>query len=122
MNNIYPKFGFIVEYVNDIETAKNFYEDVLGLEVKRHHPVFVQFDTFAIAADEPMANSNEPELYWLVENAEIAFEELSQKAEICLSIEQRPFGKVFGIKTPEGRPRYLLELNQKRPSQTVESG
>ena len=31
--NIKPKFGFIVEYVGDIETSKRFYEEVMGLEV-----------------------------------------------------------------------------------------
>ena len=48
------KFGFIVEYVKDIEIAKKFYVETLGLKVEREHPQYVQFDTFAIATDEPM--------------------------------------------------------------------
>ena len=47
------------------------------------------------------------------------FNELSSKAEILLPLKQMPFGKVFGIKDPAGRPLYLLEFAQERPSQTV---
>jgi catechol 2,3-dioxygenase-like lactoylglutathione lyase family enzyme len=118
--SIKPRFGFVIEYVKDVEAAKRFYVDVLGLEVERYHPTFVQFDTFAIAGDEPMAGNGEPELYWLVDDAEAAFSELSQKAEVTLPLKQVPFGKVFGIKDPVGRPRYLLELAKDRPSQRVQ--
>lgn len=112
-----PRFGFVVEYVSDIEASKRFYVDVLGLEVERHHPAFVQFETFAIASDEPMAESGEPELYWLVTDAEAAYQELSGEVEVSLPPTQKPFGKVFGVKDPDGRPRYLLELAKDRPSQ-----
>ncbi|HET6567084.1 MAG TPA: VOC family protein [Rhodothermales bacterium] len=111
-----PQFGFVVQYVTDIEAAKHFYVEVLGLEVKRYHPTFVQFDHFAIASDEPMAGDGRPELYWLVDDAEAAFSDLSQKAETSLPLTQKPFGKVFGIKDPDGRPRYLLEFSRERPS------
>lgn len=113
------KFGFVVEYVKDIEAAKDFYENVFGLEVERYAPTFVQFETFAIASDEPMGDGNAPELYWLVKDAEAAFKEISQNAEVCLPLEQKPFGKVFGIEDPDGRPRYLLELSAERPSQST---
>ena len=59
MNNK-PRFGFVVEYVKDIEAAKNFYIDVLGLEMQRYHPTFVQFDKFAIASDQPIGATGEP--------------------------------------------------------------
>ena len=112
-----PLFGFVVEYVNDVEAAKRFYVDILGLKVERYHPTYVQFDHFAIAGDRPIAGGGEPELYWLVDDAEAAFSDLSKKAEVSLSLEQKPFGKVFGIKDTDGRPRYLLELSKDRPSQ-----
>lgn len=112
-----PQFGFVVEYVKDVEAAKRFYVEVLGIEVRRYHPTFVQFDSFAIAGDEPMAGGGEPELYWLVDDAEAAFNDLSQKAEVSLPLTQKPFGKVFGIKDLDDRPRYLLELAKDRPSQ-----
>jgi len=115
--SVKPRFGFVVEYVTDIEAAKRFYVDVLGLEMERYHPTFVQFGTFAIANDQSMTGSRDPELYWLVDDAEEAFRELSQKAEVVAPLKQMAFGKVFSIKEPEGRPRFLLELARDRPSQ-----
>lgn len=114
-----PRFGFALEYVTDIEAAKRFYVDVLGLEMERHHPTFVQFASFAIANDESMSGSREPELYWLVDDAEAALKELSRKAEVSMPLRQMPFGKVFAIRDPAGRSRYLLELARERPSQAV---
>lgn len=119
--NIRPQFGFALEYVTDIEAAKRFYVEVLGLEVERYHPTFVQFHNFAIASDESLSGTRESELYWLVDNAEAAFHDLSQKAKVTFPLKQLPFGKVFAIEDPDGRPRYLIELAQNRPSQTVHS-
>jgi catechol 2,3-dioxygenase-like lactoylglutathione lyase family enzyme len=118
MSNI-PRFGFVVEYVKDIDAAKHFYVDVMGLRIQRSHPTFVQFETFAIASDAPMGGESEQELFWLVDDAQVAFDALSTKAEISLPLKQVPFGKVFGIRDQEGRPRYLLELSENRPSQRV---
>jgi catechol 2,3-dioxygenase-like lactoylglutathione lyase family enzyme len=117
--SITPQFGFVLEYVTDVEAAKRFYVDVLGLEVERYHPTFVQFKNFAIASDESLGGRGEPELYWLVDDAEAAFRDLSSKAEVSLPLKQMPFGKVFAIKDPAGRPRYLLELARDRPSRPV---
>lgn len=114
-----PRFGFVVEYVKDIEKAKKFYTDVLGLEMQRYHPTFIQFDHFAIATDTPLGSTGEPELYWLVDDAEAAFRELSQKAQVIAPLEQKPFGKVFSVRDADGRLRYLLELARVRPSQPV---
>lgn len=94
MNAERPRFGFVVEYVRDIETAKRFYVDVLGLKVEREHPTFVQFETFAIATDEPMGGEATQEVYWLVNDAGRAFTALAEKAEICLPLKQVPFGTV----------------------------
>ncbi|MGI8552695.1 MAG: hypothetical protein ACR2PL_18190 [Dehalococcoidia bacterium] len=68
------------------------------------------------ASDESMDGSGDPEPYWRVADAETAYSDLSQKAEVSLPLKQMPFGKVFGIKDPAGRPRYLVELAQDRPS------
>ena len=119
-----PRIGFALEYVSDIEAAKRFYVEVLGLEVEREAPTFVQFKdpagaNFAIASDESMGGRGDLELYWLVDDAEAAFSDLSQKAEVSLPLKEMPFGKVFGIKDPAGQPRYLLELAQARPSRRV---
>jgi predicted enzyme related to lactoylglutathione lyase len=114
-----PRFGFVLEYVADVEVAKQFYTDVLGLEVQRYHPSYVQFEHFAVASDESMSGLREPEVYWLVEDADAAFADLSQRAEVSMPVTQMPFGKVFGIKDPAGRPKYLLEFAKDRPSQAV---
>ena len=114
-----PRFGFIVEYVTDIEAAKRFYIEVIGLEVERQNPVYVQFDHFAIASDESMSGNRDSEVYWLVDDAEAAFSDLSQKGEVILPLRQLPFGKTFGIKDPDGQALYLLEFAQNRPSQPV---
>jgi catechol 2,3-dioxygenase-like lactoylglutathione lyase family enzyme len=114
-----PKFGFSVEYVTDIEAAKRFYVEVFGLEVARSSPVYVQFDHFALASDESLSGSREPEVYWLVDDTEAAFSALSPQAEVSVPLKQMPFGKVFGIKDPAGQPLYLLEFAQNRPSQLM---
>jgi hypothetical protein len=64
-----------------------------------------------------MRNTRQPEVYWVVEDAEAAFKELSQKGEISLPLKQMPFGKVFGIQDPSGQPQYLIEFAKVRPSQ-----
>ena len=113
-------FGFVLEYVDDIEQGTRFYVDALGLEVDRQHPVFVQFkDHYAIATDESLGGGREPELYWLVDDAEAAFAELSERGEVSMPLRQLPFGKVFGIKDPAGQVQYLTELAADRPSQRV---
>ncbi len=118
--NSAPKFGFILEYVPDIDTARKYYEDVLGKKVERVSPRWIQFeDHLAIGSDESLSGSREPEVYWLVEDAEATYRELSQKAEIVMPLESRPFGKVFGIKSPSGRPLYLVEFAKDRPSRPV---
>ena len=119
-----PRFGFVVEYVADVEAAKDFYADVFGLAIERDHPTFVQFKdeagaNFAITSDGAMGGG-EPELYWLVDDAETVYADLSQKAEVSLPLKQMPFGKVFGVKDPAGLPQYLVELAQDRPSRRVQ--
>jgi catechol 2,3-dioxygenase-like lactoylglutathione lyase family enzyme len=74
------RFGFVVEYVKDITAARRFYVEVLGLTVEREHPTYIQFDHFAIASDAPMGGGGEPELYWLVDDAERDFHEASPNA------------------------------------------
>ena len=118
------RFGFALEYVADVAAVKRFYVDVLGLTVERDHPTFVQFRDqagagYAIASDESLSGKDKVELYWLVDDAEAAYQDLSQKAEVCLPLTQKPFGKVFGLKDPAGQPQYLLEFARARPSRPV---
>ncbi|MCC6313331.1 MAG: VOC family protein [Thermomicrobiales bacterium] len=119
-----PRFGFALEYVADVAAAKRFYTEVLGLEVERDHPVFVQFRDpsgafFAIASDEALSEGANPELYWLVDDAEAAARELAARTEITHPLRQTPFGSVFGVTDPDGQPRFLVELARERPSRRV---
>jgi catechol 2,3-dioxygenase-like lactoylglutathione lyase family enzyme len=114
-----PRFGFALEYVSDVDAARRYYEDVLGLKVERYHPTYVQFEHFAVASDESLSGTNEPELYWLVDDAQQAFEELSKRGDVSIPLQDKPFGKVFAMKDPAGRPRFVLELARNRPSAAV---
>ncbi len=115
------RFAMVVEYVPDIEAAKRFYVDVLGLEVEQELPTFVQFKDeagtrYAIASDGPLG-SGEPEVYWHVADAEAAYRAISGTAAISRPLEQMPFGKVFAVTDPAGRPQYLWEPASPQPSQ-----
>jgi catechol 2,3-dioxygenase-like lactoylglutathione lyase family enzyme len=118
-------FGFPLEYVKDMQATKRFFVDVLGLQLDRDHPTFAQFKDahgagYAIASDEPMDPSGATELWWVVQDADKAYAEMSAKAEVTMALKQMPFGTCFGIKDPAGQVHYLLEFAQDRPSQPVE--
>ena len=113
------KFGFALIYVADVDAARRFYEDVMGLRAERYFPTYCQFEHFAVARDESLSGSRGTELYWLVDDAEAAYAELSARAEISVPLRTLPFGKVFGVKDPKGEPRFVLELAANRPSTAV---
>ncbi|HEX5163918.1 MAG TPA: VOC family protein [Thermomicrobiales bacterium] len=117
-------FGFVVEYVADIEATRRYLVETLGLTVAREAPTFVQFTdsngaSFAIASDESMTGARDPELYWLVDDAEATHRDLATRTDITLPLTQKPFGTVFGVTDPAGQPHYLLELARNRPSRAV---
>ena len=121
---VVARFAFTLEYTTDIPAVRRFYTDVLGLQVDRDHPTFVQFKdangaAYAIASDAPMDRGDVPELWWSVDDAESAFAEMSQQAELAMPLRDMPFGKCFGIKDPTGQIHYVLEFAQQRPSQQV---
>jgi len=125
MSNTNPRFGFALEYVTDIQAVKRFYVEVRGLTVEREAPVFIQFKdangaNYAIASDESMTGTTATELYWVVDDAEAAFGELSPKAPISMPLKELPFGKVFAIQDPAGQPSYILEFARNRPSQAAD--
>ncbi|GAC1318748.1 MAG: hypothetical protein NVSMB2_13680 [Chloroflexota bacterium] len=115
------RFGFALEYVSDIEATKRFFVDVLGLDVERDHPSFVQFTTrngasYAIASDEPMVTGGSPELWWVVDDVGAAFEDIAPRAEITMPVRHMPFGRCFGVRDPAGQVHHLVELPAQRPS------
>ena len=114
-----PEFGFVVEYVDDIEAARRFYADVVGLRVEREHPTFVQFEHFAIASDAPVGGTGEPEVYWIVDDVQAAFARISAEAEVVQPLTELPFGTAFAVRGPAGSPRYFLQFAAERPSRAV---
>jgi catechol 2,3-dioxygenase-like lactoylglutathione lyase family enzyme len=105
-----PQFGFAIEYVKDIEAAKHFYVDVIGLHVERTFPTFVQFDHFAIAADQPLGGVEETELYWLVDNAESAYVRCrSRETSLCHCLSS-PMAKSLASKVRPSGPVSCLSL------------
>ena len=117
-------FGFPLEYVTDVQSAKHFFTNVLGLKVERDHPTFVQFAagngaSYAIASDEAMDPSRATELWWVVPDIQAAYAEMSTQAEVKMPLRTLPFGTCFGIKDPAGQVHYLLEFAPQRPSQAV---
>ena|SRR5579871_6799719 len=118
-------FAFALEYTSDIQATKRFCVDVLGLQIDREAPDFVQFKTgnganYAIASDARMDDkATGPELWWLVDDAETSFKVLSAQARTTTELRQMPFGKCFGVQDPGGQVHYLLQFAPQRPSQPV---
>jgi catechol 2,3-dioxygenase-like lactoylglutathione lyase family enzyme len=119
-----PRFGFVLEYVDDVASAKPFYVDVLGLTVDRESPEFIQFRdpagvNFAIASDESLSGGRDPEVYWVVDDAAAVFAGLPETADVSLPPKEMPFGTVFGVKDPAGETQYFVEFARERPSKPV---
>lgn len=119
-----PRFGFVLEYVEDVNEAKSFYTDILGLKVSRESPEFIQFAdpagvSWAIASDASMSGETKPETYWIVDDIAALQKSLSSKVTITHPLEERPFGKVFGVADPAGETHYLVEFATERPSKQV---
>lgn len=119
-----PRFGFVLEYVPDVNAATSFYTDILGLKVTRQSPEFVQFADvtgvgWAIASDASLSGEGKPETYWIVEDITALEQALSGKVTIAHPLEERPFGQVLGIIDPAGKTQYLVEFAKQRPSREV---
>lgn len=66
-----------------------------------------------------LSGTRDPELYWLVDDAEAALQELKKGVEVAVPLKQMPFGKVFGVKNTTGRTCFILALAKDRPSKPV---
>lgn len=120
-----PRFGFLLKYVDDVNAAKTFYTDVLGLKVDRESPVFIQFTDeagvkFAIASDASLSGTRAPEIYWVVDDAAAALAALPSSARITHPLHAEPFGQVFGLEDPAGQTQFIVEFARERPSKAVE--
>src|ERR1043165_9472180 len=116
----HPQSLLASEYVDDIPSARKFYTEVMGLEVQREHPAFVQFESFAIAADEVVSGKRQLELYWVVDDVDAArTAALRAGAKISVELKELLFGRVVAFEGPTGEPRFLLQWAAQRPSQAV---
>jgi predicted enzyme related to lactoylglutathione lyase len=112
------ELNFVMLYVTDVEKAIPFYTEKLGLSIEDRQEGFVQFKqpqgTGAILAlaqkgdGRPIQNA---ELWWIVDDADATFTELSTKdVKIVQQLQDEPFGRTFAIQDPFGNILYLMKL------------
>lgn len=98
--------NFVLIHVGDIERARAFYTEKLGLTVEAEAPGFVQFarpDDQGAALAIVQRPVETPELWWDVEDADAAHASLvGNGVEISSALEDKPFGRTFAIKDSEG--------------------
>ena len=114
---------FVVRHVQDIDAARSFYIEKMGLAVEVEQPGFVQFKApdgapFAIslasadpvAAALPGGQSESLELWWYVDDADAVCAELqSRGVEIVFPPKDVPFGRAFAIKDAAGAYSFILQ-------------
>lgn len=109
---------FVMLHVSDVQKARAFYTEKLGLEIEGEQPDFVQFKqpagmgaTLAIGKGEEELHG--PELWWFVEDAEAFYAKLKGQDVECVSEpHDEPFGRAFAIKDPAGYTLYMLQVGQ----------
>lgn len=106
---------FIILHVEDVDAARTFYTETLGLEVEAEQPGFVQFKqpgggaTFAISRTE--AGTDPIELWWFVDDADATHAALARRGvEVVTPPHDEPFGRAFAIKDASGARQFLLQL------------
>ena len=112
-------FAFALRYVTDINAARRFYTEVLGMTPERAAPTFVQFGAFALASDERIGERAGDELYWSIDDAAAVHAELSGARREVTPIREMPFGKVFTVRDPSGQECFLIEFVAQRPSERL---
>jgi len=109
------KLGIIILYVHNIEKAKAFYSDVVGFTVEpgdnsaafaylrpADSPMFALQDISTTTADKA-AIGGCTEIGFMVDDVDETFEHWKAKgAEIVSEPEDKPFGRYFLAKDPEG--------------------
>ena len=102
--------NFVLLHVPDIEQARTFYTEKLGLAVEDQMPGFVQFKKpgeagtiFALQEDKGVAPHSGVELWWILDNADTTYASLaSRDVEIVSQPADEPFGRAFIVKDPAG--------------------
>jgi len=102
--------NFVMLYVPDIEKARAFYTEKLGLVVEDEQPTFVQFKQnadmgaiFSLAEQADVSPYKGVELWWMVDNADATYATLvNRDVEIVSQPSDEPFGRAFSVKDPAG--------------------
>ncbi|MDI6834326.1 MAG: VOC family protein [Rhizobiaceae bacterium] len=114
-----------IPFVRDIRQSKEFYQEILGLEVAEDFGSFVLFETgFAIhegraleqtiwgetsAATEPYGRRNLL-LYFEHEDVDAAFEKIGPQVKLIHAIERQAWGqRVFRFYDPDG---HAIEIGE----------
>jgi predicted enzyme related to lactoylglutathione lyase len=106
---------FVLLYVPDLAAARTFYTTTVGLEVEDENPAFIQFRRpsgaiFALQHEAGAKPHAGVELWWLLENADQAHEELvARGARIAEPLADRPFGRAFAIADPFGNALHFFQ-------------
>jgi predicted enzyme related to lactoylglutathione lyase len=114
-----PALELALLHVADIDAARAFYTEKLGLEVDRGQsgPNFVLFQrpkgvgaSLALSADGGVQPSSGTELWWYVDDVDATHHELvGRDVEPASPLVDMPFGRTFSIKDPGGNMVYLLQ-------------
>ena len=109
--------NFVMLHVPDIEQARAFYTEKLGLVVEDQQPAFVQFKQhagmgaiFALEEDAGASPYQGVELWWMVDNADATYATLvSNGVENASQPTDEPFGRAFTVKDPAGNRINLFQ-------------
>ncbi len=115
-----PALELALLHVTDIDAARAFYTEKLGLEVdpEQSGPNFVLFNrpggvgaSLALSSEGDGQVYTGVELWWYVENADATHDELvARGVEVATPLMDMPFGRTFSVKDPSGNTLYLLQL------------
>lgn len=101
---------FVVVNVPSVAAVRDFYAETLGFTVVTESPAFLQLRTaagggadYALSESADAKPGENPELWWLVDDADATYVELKGKGVgIASEPMDLPFGRAFAIHDPAG--------------------
>lgn len=115
-----PALELVLLHVADIEAARTFYTEKLGLEIDPHQsgPDFTLFQrpdgagaSLALSSEGDGQPYTGSELWLYVDDVDATHDELMARGvEEASPLVDMPFGRTFSIKDPTGNVIYLLRL------------
>ena len=109
------ELNIVIIRTPDIEAARAFYSEVLGLRVENETPAFLQVEspdgkgsTLGVGVGEPSMTG--PEIWWRVDDADAFHAALVAKGvRILQEPEDRPFGRAVSFADPAGNALYAYQ-------------